>query len=48
MNEKHTQMLYEYCDFAIYRTDGHIDEDKIETYLLELRERIYPSTPYIG
>lgn len=48
MNEKHTQMLYEYCDFAIYRTDAHQDDEKIETYLSELRRRIYPEFPSIG
>lgn len=39
MNEKHTQMLYEYCDFAIYRIKDHIDDDKIESYLSELDNR---------
>lgn len=39
MNEKHTQMLYEYCDFAIYRIKDHIDDDKIESYLSELNNR---------
>lgn len=48
MNEKHTQMLYEYCDFAIYRTKDCMDDEKIETYLSELKRRIYPDFPYIG
>lgn len=39
MNEKHTQMLYEYCDFAIYRIKDHIDDDKIKSYLSELDNR---------
>lgn len=39
MNEKHTQMLYEYCDFAIYRIKDHIDDDKIKSYLSELEHR---------
>lgn len=48
MNEKHTQMLYEYCDFAIYRTETNQDHEKIETYLSELKKRIYPDFPSIG
>lgn len=46
MNEKHTQMLYEYCDFAIYRTKDSIDDEKIECYLSELRDRIEPQYTY--
>lgn len=41
MNEKHTQMLYEYCDFAIYRIKDHIDDDKIKKYLSELDYRTF-------
>ncbi|MCZ8371887.1 AbiH family protein [Phocaeicola sp. KGMB11183] len=48
MNEKHTQMLYEYCDFAIYRTKDYMDDDKIEDYLSDLKSRIYPQFSYIG
>jgi len=36
MNEKHTQMLYEYCDFKIYRTANHIDDVEIQKYMGEL------------
>lgn len=46
MNEKHTQMLYEYCDFAIYRTKDNIDDEKIKKYLSELSNRINPQYNY--
>lgn len=46
MNEKHTQMLYEYCDFAIYRTKGNMDDEKIRNYLSELSNRINPQYNY--
>lgn len=46
MNEKHTQMLYEYCDFAIYRTGDNIDDEKIKIYLSELNNRINPQYNY--
>lgn len=46
MNEKRTQMLYEYCDFAIYRTKDCMDDDKIEDYLSDLRNRINPQYSY--
>lgn len=46
MNQKHTQMLYEYCDFAIYRTDNMMDDDKIQAYLSELRSRMQTNMPY--
>jgi len=36
MNQKHTQMLYEYCDFKIYRTANHIDDAEIQKYMKEL------------
>lgn len=36
MNDKHTQMLYEYCDFAIFRIKDNIDDIKIDSYLSEL------------
>lgn len=46
MNQRRTQMLYEFCDFAIYRTEDMMDDDKIETYLCELRSRMQINVPY--
>lgn len=46
MNQKHTQMLYEYCDFAIYRTDNMMDDDKIQAYLSELGSRMQTNMPF--
>lgn len=40
MNEKRTQMLYEYCDFDIYRTGDINDYPKIQGYLDNLQSRI--------
>lgn len=51
MNERHTQMLYEYCDFAIYRTKDNMDKEKIEAYIADLKGRVnssYVSLPLRG
>lgn len=40
MNEKRTDMIYELCDFEIYRTASDMDKNKISKYLSELLDRI--------
>lgn len=40
MNNKRTDMIYELCDFEIYRTEPGVDEYKITKYLEELVNRI--------
>ena len=40
MNNKRTDMIYELCDFEIYRTESGVDEYKITKYLEELVNRI--------
>lgn len=40
MNNKRTDMIYELCDFEIYRTKPGVDEYKITKYLGELVNRI--------
>lgn len=46
MNEKRTDMLFDLCDFQIYRTKNECgDIDKIKDYLEELDQRIEEHTP---
>ncbi|WP_288874180.1 AbiH family protein [uncultured Bacteroides sp.] len=40
MNNKRTDMIYELCDFEIYRTESGVDEYKITKYLEGLVNRI--------
>ena len=40
MNEKRTDMLYDLCNFEIYRTGEIGDKNKIRSYLSELDKRI--------
>ena len=40
MNENHTNMLYDLCDFRIYRTGVSEDDEKIYSYLEDLEERL--------
>jgi hypothetical protein len=40
MNNKRTDMLYDLCDFEIYRTGDGGDEDKIDSYFEQLKKRI--------
>lgn len=45
MNEKRSDMIYELCDFKIYRTIDNIDNEKIDKYLKELDKRIAKAKP---
>lgn len=40
MNDKRTDLLYDLCDFEIYRTKEEVDKCKINIYLEELSMRI--------
>lgn len=47
MNGKRTNMLYDLCNFEIYRTKDSIDENKIEKYIGELTERFKKHPPIV-
>lgn len=48
MNNKRTDMLYDLCDFEIYRTGDGDDEDKIDSYFDKLKERIIYNKSFVG
>ena len=40
MNDKRTDMLYDLCDFEVYRTGEKLDDSKINKYFYDLERRL--------
>ncbi|MEL5895035.1 AbiH family protein [Bacteroides sp. GD17] len=45
MNNKRTDLLYDLCDFEVYRTKDGIDKGKIDKYFGELTKRLQEHAP---